>query len=46
MFDSLDEHIKHDEMTSVKERTIRYVIVAVISVAIFVGLYEAVRLLG
>jgi hypothetical protein len=48
MFDSLDERMKHDEMGegSVKERSIRYVVVAIISVAIFVGLYEAVRLLG
>jgi hypothetical protein len=46
MFDSLDERIKRDEMNGPKERVLRYVVVAIVSVAIFAGLYEAVRLLG
>ena len=48
MFDSLDERMKHElggESTP-KERIIRYGLIAAISLAVIVGLYEAVRLLG
>jgi hypothetical protein len=45
MFDSLADQIRHDEHEQVsnKERAIRYTIYAVASVAVFVGLYFAVR---
>lgn len=47
MFDSLDEQMKHDdrEATSSKERVLRWVAVAVISVLLFGGLYYGVRLI-
>jgi hypothetical protein len=46
MFDSLDERIKQDEPENKTSRIIRYVVIAVVSVALFAGLYEAMRLLG
>jgi hypothetical protein len=46
MFDSLDERIQQDEPESTKGRVVRYIVIAVISVALFGGLYEAMRLLG
>ncbi|HXG32711.1 MAG TPA: hypothetical protein VNJ11_05055 [Bryobacteraceae bacterium] len=47
MFESLDEHIKHDEEaeTTRTERILRWVAVVVISVVVFGGLYFGVRLL-
>jgi hypothetical protein len=46
MFDSLSDQIRHDEeaATSGRERTVRYIVIAVISVLLFVGLYMVVRL--
>jgi Ni,Fe-hydrogenase I cytochrome b subunit len=47
MFDSLDEQIKHDEheVTSNKERILRWVMVLIVSVLVFGGLYFGVRLI-
>jgi hypothetical protein len=47
MFESLDEHIKHDQEaeTTRTERILRLVAVVVISVVVFGGLYFGVRLL-
>lgn len=46
MFDSLDEQMKHDEheQSSNKERLLRWVAVAIVSVLVFGGLYFGVRL--
>ena len=46
MFDSLDEQMKHDEQetTSNKERILRWVMVAIVSILVFGGLYFGVRL--
>ena len=47
MFESLEEHIRHDdavEKTS-KERIVEGVVIAVLSVLLFGGLYFAVRML-
>ena len=48
MFDSLADRIKQDQAREVNatERTIRLIVVIVISAAVFGGLYYAVRLLG
>lgn len=45
MFDSLDEQIKSDEhkMTSNSERMFRWLLVILVSVAVFGGLYLAVH---
>ena len=45
MFDSLADQIKHDEheQTSNRERWIRYAVIAVLSVALFVALYMGVQ---
>ena len=47
MFESLDEHMKHDDQleTTPKERIMRWVAVAVVSVLVFAGLYFSVRML-
>jgi len=47
MFDSLDEQIRSDEhkMTSNNERMFRWVLVALVSVVVFGGLYFAVHFL-
>lgn len=41
MFDSLDEQMKHDRdrESSMKERMVMWATVAVVSVALFAGLY-------
>jgi len=46
MFDSLADQIRHDEQgqTSNRERIVRYSIIAVLSVLLFVALYMAVRM--
>ncbi len=46
MFDSLDETIKHDEeeQVSPKEKYLRWLAVAIVSVLVFGGLYIGVRL--
>jgi hypothetical protein len=48
MFDSLADRIREDEHKEVNstERIIRYVVIAVVSVVIFGGLYYGVRMLG
>ena len=45
MFDSLDEQIRSDEhkMTSNRERMVRWVLVAAVSVVVFGGLYLAMH---
>ncbi len=47
MFDSLDEQIKLDEhkSSSNKERMLRWLLVALVSILIFGGLYFGVHLL-
>jgi uncharacterized membrane protein len=47
MFESLDEQMKHDEMeaTTPRERYFKWVLVAIVSVVLFSGLYMGVRLL-
>jgi hypothetical protein len=47
MFESLDEHIKHDEQmeTTARERWLLYLAVFVVSVVVFGGLYFGVRML-
>ena len=47
MFDSLDEQMKHDDRAqkSQKERVLEILAIAVLSVAIFAGLFFGVRLL-
>jgi hypothetical protein len=44
MFDSLDERIKQDEAMPAKKRAIEVVIIILISIALFGGLYLAVKL--
>ena len=48
MFDSLADRIKQDQKNEVTtgERAIRFVVVAVVSLGVFGGLYFVVRLLG
>jgi hypothetical protein len=47
MFDSLDEQIRADEhkMTSNAERTVRWLIVGVIAILVFGGLYWGVMMM-
>jgi hypothetical protein len=47
MFDSLADRIREDEHRSINntERVIRWVVITVVSVAIFGGIYYGVRLL-
>ena len=48
MFDSLADQIRHDEqeVTTRRERLIRYLVIAAISVLVFVGLIIGVRMAG
>jgi len=48
MFDGLDQIIKHDDAAgiSLKERIVKDVVIAVLSVALFCGLYLAVHMFG
>ena len=48
MFDSLADRIREDAHKEVKttERVLRWVAVAVVSVALFGGLYYGVKMLG
>lgn len=48
MFDSLDDKIKHDNAVEIspRERIVKGVVVTVLSVLLFGGLYFAVRTLG
>ena len=47
MFDSLSDQIKHDldEQTPKTQRVIEYVLVGVVSIVIFGGLYFGIRFL-
>lgn len=47
MFDSLEEHIKHDDRVEIsrKERILKGVAIAALSILLFGGLYLAVRLI-
>lgn len=47
MFESLDDRMKMDEkeVTSTKERVLKYVVVGVVSLLVFVGLYMGITLL-
>jgi hypothetical protein len=47
MFDSLDETMKHDEqeVVSNKEKILRWVVIGVVSVLVFGGLFFGVSLL-
>ncbi|HUQ94460.1 MAG TPA: hypothetical protein VM120_22450 [Bryobacteraceae bacterium] len=47
MFESLDETMKHDEkeQSTPRERWMRYIITAVISVAVVGGLLMSIRML-
>ena len=47
MFDSLDEKIKADDAVEIsrRERIVKRVIVAALSILLFAGLYFAVRML-
>jgi hypothetical protein len=47
MFESLSDHIKHDEELEVtaKQRMLKWGLVALLSVALFGALYFAVRVL-
>lgn len=48
MFESLDERIKIDESgeSTPKERLIRYLVIAAVSIVVIVLLYAAVHFLG
>jgi hypothetical protein len=47
MFDSLDETMKHDdrEVTTGKEKILRWIAMSLVSVLVFGGIYYAVSLL-
>lgn len=47
MFDSLDEQMKHDDQaeTTSKERVMRWLMIGVLSVLLFGGLFFGVRML-
>lgn len=47
MFDSLSDQIKHDDQveTTTKQRIIKWVLIAVLSVLLFGALYFAVRVI-
>jgi len=47
MFESLDEKIKHDDAVEIsrRERVVKGVVLAVLSILLFGGLYYAVRML-
>ena len=48
MFDSLADQMKADEKQQItaRERAIRYIVVAILSVILFAGLYFVVRLMS
>jgi hypothetical protein len=45
MFDTLADQIRHDEKEQInsRERIIRWMVIAVLSVVLFLGLYMVVR---
>jgi hypothetical protein len=47
MFESLDDRMKHDEqeVTSTKERMLKYAVAGVIAVIVFGGLWMGIRLM-
>lgn len=48
MFETLDDRMKHDadEVSTRGERLLKWVLVGIVAVALFGGLYMGVRLLG
>ena len=46
MFDSLADHVRRDEHLTPTERIVEAVVVAVLSVLLFAGLYFSIRLAG
>ena len=48
MFDSLADRIREDEHKEVnnKERVLRWIVMGVVSVVVFGGLYYGIRMLG
>ena len=48
MFDSLDDRIKHDDDVEIsrRERIGRWVVIAILSIVLFGGLYLSVHLIG
>ena len=45
MFDSLSEQFRHDETESASARAMRWLVIAIVSVFAFGGLYFAIRLI-
>ncbi len=47
MFESLEEHIKHDQAleTTATQRILRWVLAVVVTAGVLFGLYFAIRLL-
>ncbi|MBZ5728330.1 MAG: hypothetical protein LAP87_25525 [Acidobacteriia bacterium] len=47
MFDSLSEKIKHDDAVEIspRERVVKGVVIAVLSILLFGGLYLAIRMI-
>ena len=45
MFESLDEHIKHDDEAeaSPKQRVMKYLVISAVSVAVVSGIFAAVQ---
>jgi len=45
MFESLDEHIKHDDQAeaSTKERVVKYLLIGAVSVTLVTGIFAAVH---
>ena len=46
MFDPLEETIKHDEATPVKEKVTKGIVIVVLAIVLFGGLYALVRMAG
>ena len=48
MFESLEEHIKHDDQAEIspKERAMHWLAIAVASVLVFGGIIFSIRMLG
>lgn len=45
MFESLEEHIKHDDQAeaSTKERVVKYLVIGAVSVTLVSGIFAAVQ---
>ena len=46
MFDPLDETIKHDEAIPLKEKVTKGIVIVVLAIVLFGGLYALVRMAG